>query len=111
MFARDLPPLIRLGCWQVVYYHNSQYSRIPRHAISDIANAPPVHVLPAVQEIFPEIPLRFEEDRLDPTRDQGWYWLLLAGRVYLVTPEPKVLHSDSVADLLKVYVDAQQAKA
>jgi hypothetical protein len=26
--------------------------------------------------------------------------------VYLVTPEPKVLHSDSIADLLKVYIDA-----
>jgi hypothetical protein len=32
--------------------------------------------------------------------------LLLAGRVYLVSPEPRVLYSDNVSDLLKVYVDS-----
>ncbi len=90
---------------QVVYFHNSQYTRIPRHPLADIKNAPPVHVLPAVQELFPEIPLRFEEDGIDPTKDQGWYWLMLAGRIYLVTPDPKVLHSDNVSDMLKVYID------
>jgi hypothetical protein len=91
---------------QVVYFHNSQYTRIPRHPMEDIRNAPPVHILPAIQEIYPEIPLRFEEDGIDPTKNQGWYWLLLAGRIYLVTPEPKVLHSDNVSDMLKVYIDA-----
>ena len=92
---------------QVVYFHNSQFARTPRHPFADVRNAGAVHILPAVQELFPEIPLRFEEDRLDPTKkDQGWYWLLLAGRVYLVTPEPKVLHSDNVGDMLKVYIDA-----
>jgi hypothetical protein len=91
---------------QVVYFHNSQYTRIPRHPLEDIKNAPPVHVLPAIQELYPEIPLRFEEDGIDPTRPQGWYWLLLAGRIYLVTPEPKVLHSDNVSDMLKVYIDS-----
>jgi hypothetical protein len=67
-----------------------------------------VHVLPAVQELFPEIPLRFEEDKLDPTKSQGWYWLMLAGRIYLVTPEPKVLHSERISDMLKVYIDANR---
>lgn len=91
---------------QVVYFHNNQYSRIPRHPVEDVQNAPPAHLLPAIQELFPEIPLKYEEDRFDPTRDEGWYWLLLAGRIYLVTPEPRVLHSERLADLLKVYVDA-----
>jgi hypothetical protein len=94
---------------QVVYFHNSQYARIARHPLADIANAPPVHVLPAVQELFPEIPLRFEEDKIDPTKSQGWYWLMLAGRIYLVTPEPKVLHSERISDMLKVYIDANKA--
>jgi hypothetical protein len=94
-------------CLQVVYFHNSQYTRISRHSINDLQNAPPVHILPAIQELYPEIPLKFEEDGIDPTKDQGWYWLMLAGRIYLVTPEPKVLHSENVADMLKVFLDSK----
>jgi hypothetical protein len=90
---------------QVVYFHNSQYSRIPRHPLTDIKNASAAHVLPALQELFPEIPLKYEEDKFDPTRSEGWYWLLLAGRVYLVTPEPSVLYNENVCDLLKVYIE------
>lgn len=91
---------------QVVYFHNSQYVRCQRHPIEDIQNASAAHVLPALQELYPEISLKFEEDRFDPTKPGGgWFWLLLAGRVYLVTPEPSVLYSENVCDLLKVFVD------
>jgi len=92
---------------QVVYFHNSQYTRTQRHPLADIRNATAVHVLPAIQELFPEITLKFEEEKFDPTKPgKEWYWLLLAGRVYLVSPEPRVLYSDNVSDLLKVYVDS-----
>lgn len=92
---------------QVVYFHNSQYSRCARQPLEDIQTAPAVHVLPAIQELYPEIKLRFEEDMFDPTKPgTEWFWLLLAGRVYLVTPEPRVLYSENVTDLLKVYVDS-----
>lgn len=94
-----------------MYFHNNQYSRIQRHPLTDVKNAPPVHVLPAIQELYPEIPLKFEEDKIDPTKNQGWYWLLLAGRIYLVTPEPRVLYSDSISDLLKVYLDTSGAES
>jgi hypothetical protein len=94
---------------QVVYFHNNQYSRINRHPLAEIKTAPPVHVLPAIQELYAEIPLKFEEDMIDPTKKQGWYWLLLAGRVYLVTPEPRVLYSENISDLLKVYIDATKS--
>ena len=91
---------------QVVYFHNSQYVREKRHPIEDIQTAPAAHVLPAVRELYPEIRLRFEEDQFDPTvPGKEWYWLLLAGRVYLVTPEPSVLYSDNICDLLKVCVE------
>ncbi len=91
---------------QVVYFHNSQYVRCSRHPIEDIQNASAAHVLPAIQELYPEIKLKFEEDKFDPTKPgQGWFWLLLAGRVYLVTPEPGVLYSENVCDLLKIYVE------
>lgn len=90
---------------QVVYFHNSQYSRIARSPLAEFQTTAAVHVLPAIHELYPEIPIRYEEDRFDPTRPGGWYWLLLAGRVYLVSPEPVVYHSDNVADLLKRYID------
>ena len=98
---------------QVVYFHNSQYVRCPRHPIEDIQNASAAHVLPAIQELYPEIKLKFEEDKFDPTKpgkDGEWFWLLLAGRVYLVTPEPAVLYSDNVCDLLKVYAEKISVK-
>jgi hypothetical protein len=92
---------------QVVYFHNSQYIRTARHPLQDLKNASAIHVLPAIQELFPEIPLKFEEEKFDPSKGaEGWYWLLLAGRIYLVTPEPRVLFSENVADLLKVYIDS-----
>jgi hypothetical protein len=90
---------------QVVYFHNNQYSRTARLPLDDIKTASAVHVLPALQELYPEIPLKYEEDMFDPTKNQGWYWLLLAGRVYLVTPNPSVLYCENVCDLLRVYID------
>lgn len=91
---------------QVVYFHNSQYTRCVRQPINEMQNASPVHVLPAIQELYPEIELKFEEDMFDPTKPgKAWFWLLLAGRVYLVTPEPAILHSENICDLLKTYVD------
>jgi len=96
---------------QVVYFHDSEYTRIARHPLADIRNAPPVHVLPAVQELYPEIGIRYEEDHFDPTRPgQGWWWLVLAGRVYMLTPEPAVLHSDNLLDMLQVYIEEQANK-
>lgn len=96
---------------QVVYFHNSQYARCQRKPIEEIQTAPAAHVLPAIQELYPEIKLRFEEDHFDPTvGGKEWYWLLLAGRVYLVTPEPSVLYSENVCDLLKVFVEKTTKK-
>jgi hypothetical protein len=34
---------------------------------------------------------------------------MLAGRIYLVTPEPKILHSENVADMLKVFLDSKKS--
>ena len=91
---------------QVVYFHNTQYTRAKRQPLEKFHDADPVHVLPAVRELYPELPLKFEEDCFDPTKGgQGWYWLLIAGRVYLISPEPRVLYSENIIDLLKVYLD------
>jgi hypothetical protein len=89
---------------QVVFFHNSEYSRVPRHPYADIHRAPPIHVLPAIMELYPQIQLRFEEDNINPSKSSQWYWLLIAGRIYLVTPTSMVIYSDQVQDLLSYYL-------
>lgn len=88
---------------QVVYFHNSQYKQQPRRELKDFSSSPPVHVLPAIRQLYPRMPIKYEEDHFNPNSSQGWYWLLLAGRVYLVTPDPRVLYSDNILGLLDYY--------
>ena len=88
---------------QVVYFHNTQYKQQPRRSLQDLQNAPAVHVLPAIRQIHPSIPIRYEEDHFNPSKSEGWYWLLMAGRVYLVSPEPQVLYSTDLVVLLRYY--------
>ena len=92
---------------QTVYFHKPNYKRTVRHPFADLGNAPPSHTLPALWQIYPQIPVKYEEDAIDPSQSQGWYWLVLAGRVYLVSPEPTVFYSDDVTALLRRFVEAQ----
>jgi len=88
---------------QVIFFHNTQYKQQQRRPLQELQNAPAVHVLPAIRQIHPAIPIRYEEDHFDPSKSNGWYWLLMAGRVYLVTPEPLVLYSTDLIVLLRYY--------
>lgn len=93
---------------QTVFYHNPQYERTLRCKAEDVPGAPALHVLPDLLELHPEIPLRYEEDEYDPTAPGGWYWLLIPGRIYLVTPEPRVLYSEDALALLDVYTATRE---
>ena len=103
-YKHDFPGLYN-SVTQVVYFHNSRYERPARD------DRTPIHVLPSLCQVHPEIPVRFEEDHVDITRKAGWYWLLVPGRVYLVTPEPRVLYSDDATTLLGYYLDHREALA
>ena len=102
---------------QVVFFHNSEYQRIPREALDALPTAGPVHVLPALMQLYPSIGLRYEEDQMDLSDsasapgggDTGWFWLVVAGRVYLVDPARRVWHSRDVTSLLGVYLRATTA--
>ena len=103
-YKHDFPGLYN-HVTQVVYFHNSRYERAQRNEGGD---APPIHVLPALCQIHPEIPVRFEEDHVDVTQKRGWYWLVVPGRVYLVSPEPRVLYCEDASTLLAYYADAKE---
>jgi len=92
---------------QVVFFHNSDYQRIPRAPLDRLAEADAVHVLPALFQLYPQIVLRHEEDCMDLSASgaggKGWCWLVVAGRVYLVGPDKAVYYSRDVTALLGVF--------
>jgi hypothetical protein len=92
--------------WQVVYFHNAQYERQPRIPLAETVDGDPMQVLPALCQLYPEVPLRYEEDHVDLSRPTGsWLWMVLPGRVYLVGPDRRVYHSPNVTSLLRVYLE------
>jgi hypothetical protein len=98
---------------QVVFFHNSEYQRKARAALEALPTAPIEHVLPALMQLYPSIGVRYEEDSIDlsASSPQGldWFWLVVAGRVYLVDAGRAVWHSPDVTSLLGVYLEATGA--
>jgi len=90
---------------QPVYFHNPAFERVPRRPMAD-RDAPAIHVLPSLCQLFPEVPVRFEEDAFDLTDDAGWYWLIVSGRVYLVGPGPRVFYSQDARAMIREYTRA-----
>lgn len=88
---------------QAVYFHDSGYKRINRE---DYTSTSPIHMLPSVCLLYPEVPVKYEDDDFDPSVDQGWYWVLVPRRIYLVSPEPRVYYSEDLAALVHLYVSS-----
>ena len=91
---------------QVVYFHNAQYERTRRIPLSEVPGGDPMHVLPALRQLHPEIELHYEEDHVDLLRGTGkWVWMVVPGRVYLVDPRGRAYHSANVTSLMRVYLE------
>jgi hypothetical protein len=100
---------------QVVFFHNSEYQRKPRAALEALSTAGVEHVLPALMQLYPSIKVRYEEDFVDLSesariQDNEWFWMVVAGRVYLVDPKRKVWYSSDVTSLLGVYLAQTRAR-
>jgi hypothetical protein len=88
---------------QVVFFHNSEYQRVPRAKLDALDAAAPEHVLPALMQLHPLITIKYEEDHIDlsgATTGSDWWWLVVAGRIYLVDPGRTVWYSPSVTSLI-----------
>ena len=97
---------------QVVFFHNSEYQRIPRAKLEALATASSEHILPALMQLHPTIQVKYEEEHIDLSGDvsgsKDWWWLVVAGRIYLVDPERSVWYSPNVTSLLSnVYLYKQ----
>ena len=89
---------------QVVFFHNNQYQRIPRAKLDALHTASAEHTLPALMQLYPSIQVKYEEDFIDLSGDgkgNAWWWLVVAGRVYLVDPDRGVWYSPNVTSLIK----------
>ena len=62
---------------QAVFFHNSEYKRIPRCSLDGLPSAQARHVMPAVMQLYPTIGVKYEEDLVDMERGGG---LVLVGR-------------------------------
>lgn len=90
---------------QVMYFHNPDFVRLPRISIEMVENpGDPVQVLPALWELHPDMPTYYEEDFFfhKPKLDH-WAWLVVAGRIYLLSPEKKVFWSSNITALYRVF--------
>jgi hypothetical protein len=100
---------------QVVFFHNSEYQRIPRAKLEALDSSASEHVLPALMQLYPLITIKYEEDNLDLSQSDDseslrsshmsasgsdWYWLVIAGRIYLIDPLKNVWYSPNVTSLL-----------
>lgn len=85
-----------------MYFHNADYKEVPREPYTSSA---PLHMLASACLLYPEIPVRFEDDCFNPAVNVGWYWLVVPLRIYLVSPEPKVYFCEDLSTLLQLYVE------
>jgi len=53
---------------QPVYLHNPQYVRVQRHSL---VNDDPIHMIPSLCQLYPELRPVFEEERFDPTNKES----------------------------------------
>ena len=87
---------------QAVFFHNPEYQRTARVALNELPTATPEQILPAIWQLYPDIVVQYEEDRMDLSSGKGdWTWLVVAGRTYLVDSDKGVWYSRSVTSLLK----------
>ena len=92
---------------QVMYFHNQHYERIPRQNLDMIKlYGDPLHTLPALTELYPEIPILYEEDHFMHQKNlKKWFWLIVAGRIYLLSPEKQIYYANNIIVLLQLWID------
>jgi hypothetical protein len=86
---------------QAVYFHNADYKQIARQPIESTL---PIHTLPSLIELYPEITVKYEDDFFDPNECKEWYWLVVPYRIYLISPEPCLYHSQNIMVLMDIYL-------
>ena len=94
---------------QVVYFHNPRFCRQPQLELARIPSSP-MHMLPLIMQLLPEIPLCYDDDTKIPGLAGGapprWAWLAACGRFFLVDPAGGLLWAPELATLVAHYLQA-----
>ena len=92
---------------QVVYFHNPRFCRQPQLELSQLPSSP-MHMLPLVMQLLPEIPLCYDDDSALPglTSPPRWAWLASCGRFFLLDDGGRVLWAPELAPLVAHYLRA-----
>ena len=78
---------------QVVYFHHARYQRKPQIELSKIPDSP-MHMLPLITQLLPELPLVYDDDDGAPLPRNGaaWAWLVCCGAIFLVERRPEAAY-------------------
>lgn len=82
---------------QVTYFHNSKYEK-RMQIIQDSdgisrGDYDPIHALPCLMQIYPEIEVLFEENRFDPSnQSREASWVMCGKRIYLLVRGKGVMY-------------------
>jgi hypothetical protein len=93
---------------QVVYFHYPSFSRKPHFDLDKIPEAP-LHMLPLIMQLIPDIPIVYDDDShipgicgdSDNSGSSGWTWLVCCGAFFLVNvQERRIFSSPTLAPLV-----------
>jgi len=78
---------------QVIYYHHPRYARQAQIPLGRMLHAP-MHMLPPITQLLPEIPIVYEDDSVVPglsplSKGGEWCWLVCCGAIFLLEVEAK----------------------
>ena len=120
----NLPPAARLlyrqdfsGFYhcisQVVYYHFPSYDRPLQKSLEKLSDGnDPTFSLAPLCELYPEIDVCYEDDNIFADgrergdRQDGWRWVLMGKRVYLLSPHRVVFFSPNIMTMVSEYLSS-----
>lgn len=87
---------------QVIYFHYPRFCRQPQTSLKEISSMSMHYMLPLVTELFPDIPIFYEDDSSIPgittllscsTQKSEWIWLVCCGAVFLVKVNEGIIYT------------------
>jgi len=101
---------------QVIFYHHPRYARQAQRPLAEVARSP-MHMLPLITQLLPEIELVYEDDSVvpgltvDPPKPVGWRWLVCCGAIMLLECESRQVWRASDLGVLVAFYMARTGSA
>jgi hypothetical protein len=112
-YIHDFPGMFNCVS-QVAYFHNPGYSLQAQERV-DVAkvshgNIDALHVIPPLMQLYPDIEVVYEEAHIDLLRPSKTFsFVIMAKKVYLLTPNKQIYHHANITILVKLYLELKDA--